>query len=148
MQDRAAGSGVDAAPADRVGEDNLSRAAALAGELAGRTGAVTVLSGAVDVVSDGKRALALRGGCPAMARITGSGCMLSALTGAFCAVLPGDPFTAAVAAAACLGACGVRADKLGRAKGTGTATFRTDFMDGVSLITPEQLEEALDYDWI
>ena len=63
-------------------------------------------------------------------------------------LLPGDPFTAAVAAAACLGACGVRADKLGRAKGTGTATFRTDFMDGVSLITPEQLEEALDYDWI
>lgn len=53
-----------------------------------------------------------------------------------------------MAAAACLGACGVRADKLGRAKGTGTATFRTDFMDGVSLITPEQLEEALDYDWI
>ena len=148
VQDRAAGSGVDASPADRVGADNLSRAAALAGELAGRTGAVVVLSGAVDVVSDGKRALALRGGCPAMARITGSGCMLSALTGAFCAVLPGDPFTAAVAAAACLGACGVRADKLGRAKGTGTATFRTDFMDGVSLITPEQLEEALDYDWI
>ena len=81
-EDREGGSGVDVAAADTVTESGLPRAAELAQTLSRRTGAVVVLSGAVDVVADGRQALFLRNGSPTMARITVSGCMLSALTGA------------------------------------------------------------------
>ncbi len=80
----AAGSGVDVAAGDVVSETSLAGAAALAENLARRTGAVTVVSGPMDIVTDGTRTVALRNGSPTMARITGSGCMLTALIGAFC----------------------------------------------------------------
>jgi hydroxyethylthiazole kinase len=41
------------------------------------------VTGAIDIISDGTRSFAVRNGHPAMARITGSGCMLSAIVGAF-----------------------------------------------------------------
>ncbi|MEG2175860.1 MAG: hydroxyethylthiazole kinase [Oscillibacter sp.] len=134
-----AGSGVDVAPGDVVTEESLSGAIALAKNLAKQTGAVVVISGALDVVAEAERAVVLRNGCATMAKITGSGCMLSALTGAFCAAMPENSFDAAVAATAALGICGERAEVRRLQNGTGTATFRTDLIDGVSLLTEEQL---------
>ena len=144
--DAGAGDGVDAAPEDLVTGENLARAADLVRNLARRTGAAVVLSGALDLVSDGHRTLVGRNGCPEMARITGSGCMLSALTGAFCAALPGRPLEAALAAVSALGVCGERADRRRRANGTGNAAFRSDLIDGVELLTPDILEQEARYD--
>lgn len=42
------------------------------------------ISGRIDVISDGEQLADLSGGDERMARITGSGCMLSALCGLFC----------------------------------------------------------------
>ena len=145
-EDREGGSGVDVAAADTVTESGLPRAAELAQTLSRRTGAVVVLSGAVDVVADGRQALFLRNGSPTMARITGSGCMLSALTGAFCGACPDKPFEAAAAAAASIALAGERAEELRLQKGTGNATFRIDLIDSVFNLTEEQLTQGVRYE--
>ena len=145
-EDREGGSGVDVAAADTVTESGLPRAAELAQTLSRRTGAVVVLSGAVDVVADGWQALFLRNGSPTMARITGSGCMLSALTGAFCGACPDKPFEAAAAAAASIALGGERAVELRRQKGTGNATFRIDLIDSVFNLTVERLIQGVRYE--
>ena len=76
-------------------------AAACANALAERLGAVVLLSGEEDLVTDGRTLHTVRGGSPLMRRVTGAGCMLSVLCGAFAAVEP-DALTAARHAAAVL----------------------------------------------
>ena len=90
--DAGAGSGVDAAPGDLVAEENLAQAAEVIRVQARCTGAAEVLSGALDLMTDGRRVLVGRNGCPEMARATGSGWMRSALPGAFCAARPEPPW--------------------------------------------------------
>lgn len=145
-EDRAGGSGVEVDRADVVTESGLPRAAELARSLAARTGAVVDLSGAVDVIADAGRVLFLRNGSPTMTRITGSGCMLSALTGAFCGACPDKPFEAAAAAAAAMGLAGERAEELRLQKGTGSGTFRVDLIDSVFNLTEEQLMQGVRYE--
>ena len=143
---REGGSGVDVATADAVTESGLPQAAALASALSRRTGAAVVLSGAVDVAAQGERVLFLRNGSPTMARITGSGCMLSALTGAFCGACPDKPLEAAAAAAAAMAIAGERAEKLRLQKGTGNATFRIDLIDSLFNLTEEQITQGVRYE--
>ncbi|MDR3037845.1 MAG: hydroxyethylthiazole kinase, partial [Candidatus Adiutrix sp.] len=74
--------GVDSAPA---AGDDLAGVAALAGDLAGRRGAVVAVTGATDVVAAAGRTWFVSGGSPLLTRLTGTGCLLSALTGAYAA---------------------------------------------------------------
>ena len=104
------------------------------------------LSGATDIVSDGHRTLLLHNGVPTMARITGSGCMLAALTGAFCGASPEHPFAAAAAAAAALGVAGELAEAHRLRSGAGNASFRTHLIDGVFRLTETQLREGVRYE--
>lgn len=46
-----------------------------------------------------------------MARVTGSGCMLTALIGAFCGTFPNDMFGSACAAMITMGVCGEIAEE-------------------------------------
>ena len=135
----ASAKGVDAAAADLVCEETLAQAAGMARALAARSGAVIVISGEIDIVANPERAWIIRGGSPTMARITGSGCMLTALIGAFCGANPERPFEAAAAAVSAMNAAGELAEKRRQSLGTGTATFRNDLIDAVSRLTAEQL---------
>lgn len=85
-----AGRGVDSTVGSEAAVDT-------ARGLAGRTGGVVAVSGAVDQVTDGDRVLEVRTGHPLMTRVTGIGCALGALVAACCAVEP-DPLLAAAAA--------------------------------------------------
>lgn len=78
----AAGRGVDS------GDDSLA-ALPVARELAQRHGTLVVVTGAVDYVTDGERDWAIAGGDALMTRVVGTGCALSAVVAAFCA-LSGD----------------------------------------------------------
>lgn len=140
---QALGSGVDVSAADAVTENCLSDAAELVRSLARRSGGVIALSGAVDIVSDGQRTALVRNGCAVMARITGSGCMLTSLIGAFCGGWPEEPFYAAAAAVAAMGVCGELAEARRLKNGTGNATFRTDLIDAVFNLTEQQLKERM-----
>lgn len=143
---QSAGSGVDVGAADAVTEENLASAVETAKSLAHQTGSVIAVSGAADIISDGTRTVVLRNGCATMARITGSGCMLTSLIGAFCAAVPEDCPTAVSAAAAAMGICGELAEERRKKNGTGNATFRTDLIDAVFNLTEKQLTEGIRYE--
>ena len=143
---QASGSGVDVGLADAVTEETLPEVTEAAGALARRLGTVIAISGAIDVVTDGRETAVLRNGCPTMARITGSGCMLTSLIGAFCGANPAEPFGAAVAAMTAMGVAGELAEERRLKNGTGNATFRTDLIDAVFNLTEEQLKERMRYE--
>ena len=46
------------------------------------------VTGAIDLVSDAERTFVIRNGRPMMGRVTGTGCMLSAMTAAYLAANP------------------------------------------------------------
>ena len=136
----AAGSGVDVAAADAVTEDTLPRAVELCRRLARERGTVAVISGPTDILSDGETTLLLRNGCATMSRITGSGCMVTSLMGAFCGAGREAPLAAAAAAMAVMGLAGEQAEALRLERGTGNASFRTDLIDRVFTMTEQDLE--------
>jgi hydroxyethylthiazole kinase len=139
------GSGVDISSPDEITEGNLPAAVSMAEELAGKLNTVIAISGKIDVISDGSRSCVLRNGCATMARVTGSGCMLTALIGAFCGACE-DPFAAACSAMAAMGISGEIADAKRLRNGTGNATFRNDLIDAVFNLTQEQLKQGVRYE--
>ena len=80
---------------------HTSEAAAQA--LAAQTGAVVIATGETDIVTDGRSCFCVHNGCAMMRFVTGAGCQLSALTGAFLAASPDHPLEAALAAACAMG---------------------------------------------
>ena len=140
------GSGVDVSALDVITEENLKPSMEMVRALAEKTGSVIAVSGVIDVISDGKRSMVLRNGCATMSRITGSGCMLTAMIAAYCGAMPEDAFTAACAAMAEMGVCGELAEEKRLQNGTGNATFRTDMIDAVFNLTGKQLEEGMRYE--
>ena len=140
------GSGVDVAAWDTISEENLPQSVELISDFAQKTGAVIAVSGAMDVVSNGTQTVLLHNGCATMARITGSGCMLTSLMGAFCAAVPEHPFEATCAAIAAMGICGEFAEERRVKNKTGNATFRTDLIDAVFNLTEQELKERIRYE--
>lgn len=125
--------GVDSAGADQA--SRLATARALARQL----GAAVLLSGPADIVTDGARCRVVRGGSPLTRSITGAGCMLSVLCGAFAAVTP-DPVEAGVLAAAFWKMCAARAEVL--AGGRGLGSFHVALFDAAGAMTGPALAEA------
>ena len=140
------GSGVDVSALDTITTENLSRSVELVSALAQKTGAVIAVSGVMDVVSDGTKTVLLHNGCATMARITGSGCMLTTLIGGFCAAAPEHPFETVCAAMATMGICGEIAEEKRLQNKTGNATFRTDLIDAVFNLTEQELKERVRYE--
>lgn len=62
--------GVEASALDSVTEDNLQESAAWLRSFSRRTGAVVMLTGAMDVITDGTRTAVVRGGSAYLRRIT------------------------------------------------------------------------------
>lgn len=133
--------GVDAAEEDKITEKNYKRFARMARDLARRTGAVIAISGVIDIVASAERVYALRNGDAMMSRITGSGCMLTALLGAFCGGNPNQILEAAVCAVTLMGVSGEIARQKTDAQGGGTLTFRTHLVDQISLLDAKTLAQ-------
>lgn len=134
-----AGHGVDAAKGD------MAHGADRSLTLARRTGAVVLMTGATDIVTDGRALLRVNSGDPMMRLVTGAGCQLSALAGAFAAVSPDEPQAAALAAACAMGLCGEMARRALRTD-EGSAAFRMRMIDAMSMLTPGMLKEGANYD--
>lgn len=116
------GKGVDSTSTSTA---SLSAARALAG----RTGAVVAVSGAIDYVTDGTEVVEIAGGDAMMTRVTGVGCALGAVIAAFLgAGCP--PLRAATAASAVFAAAGEHA--IAAARGPGS--FAVAFLDELWLI--------------
>ena len=141
-----AGSGVDVSKEDIITLDNINSTIKSAKALAAKIGSVIAISGAIDIITDGKQTVALNNGCATMSRVTGSGCMLTSLIGAFCGAMPEDTFTATVTAMAVMGISGEIAEEKRIQNRTGNATFRTDLIDAVFNLTETQLREGINYE--
>lgn len=135
--------GVDAAPGDAVTPDNQAEMAAFLKGLAARTGAVIAATGAVDLVADGETCYAIENGCADMGRITGTGCMLTAVIAACVAAHPGRALEAAAAAVAAMGLCGEMARDQAVSRGEGTGSLRVYLMDAMSSLTDQQLAQGV-----
>lgn len=138
--------GVDADLRDLVTEDNLDEAVTFAKTLSERTGSVIAITGAIDIVANPDRAYVIRSGHPMMGRITGTGCMLTAMIGA-CITANPDQVLEATAAAVCLmGRAGELAHAKTAREGGGTSSFRMHLIDAVSILDGKSLEEGASYE--
>ena len=143
--EESAARGVDADAVDAVTEENLEQAEALVRAFAGRNHTVAAVSGAIDLVSDGERTYVIRGGHPIMSRITGSGCMLSAMTAAYIASNPEHILEAAAAAFCAMGLCGEIAWRRMKPE-DGNSSFRNYLIDAVYNLDGETLEKGANYE--
>ena len=130
--------GVDANAADAVTEENLGAAADLLHAFAARTGAVIAVTGAIDIVTDGRDCYAIRNGRAEMACVTGTGCQLSALLTAALAAAPSDPLAAVAETTALMGTAGELAWAQ-MEESDGNATYRTRIIDAIYHMTTEEL---------
>lgn len=128
--------GVEASPLDRVTNENLDATLEMLTAFSRETGAAVVMSGEIDLIVCDGRAAVVHGGSALMARITGAGCMLTALTGTLAGANPQDPFGAAVTAVAAMNCCGELAAQRVSEMQEGTASFRTRLIDAVSCLDP------------
>ena len=80
--------GVDADVADAVTEANLDAAVAFVKDFAAKSRAIVAITGAIDLVSDGRQCYIIRNGRPEMGKVTGTGCQLSGMMTAFVTANP------------------------------------------------------------
>lgn len=132
--------GVDADAADMVTEGNMDATLAMATDLAKRTSAIVAITGPMDLITDGKETSIVKNGNPEMSKITGTGCMLSAMTAAYVAANPNELLSAAVCAVATMGIAGELAAEKVTAKALGTGSLRTHIIDAISQMTPQCIE--------
>lgn len=141
-QGTAPGVDVDHQKASAISEQ---QSACLAEQLARRLDCIIILSGAVDVVTNGKETFFIYNGHEKMTQITGTGCMSSALLGAYLGAAnkndSADELAACVAAVTVMGICGELAAEQNRQGKNGTMSFYLQLIDQMSLIEGEDLEK-------
>ena len=124
------GKGVDSLEA---GAEAEGEALKLAQKGANKYGCIFAVTGAVDSISDGKRAVVLNNGHPLLGDITGAGCMTSALIG-ICAAVAEDMLVAAACGIVIIGqGAELAANFLDKKDGPGM--FKVRLMDGVYHVT-------------
>ena len=108
---------------------------AIAKAFAVRAGITVVVSGATDIVTDGKCVLLVENGHKMMGGISGTGCMVASVMGAFAAESD-DHVLAAAAALAAFGIAGERAAALAR----GPYSFKVALFDELAGLKPADLK--------
>ena len=137
--------GVDADVADAVTEESLDEAVAFVKKFAEETGTIIAVTGAIDLVSDGRKCYVIRNGRPEMGKITGTGCQLSGMMTAYVTANPDHPLEAAAAAVCVMGLAG----EIGWSRmqeGDGNATYRNRIIDSIYNMTGEELEKGVKYE--
>lgn len=132
--------GVDANASDA---SDLESTLKIAKGLASSLGSVIAITGATDIISDGNQSCAIKNGHPLMSRITGTGCMCSALIGSFCGA-SSDYFSASATAVGTMGLAGELAyAKLAALGPVGTGSLRNGIIDAISLMDDPTFERGI-----
>ncbi|WP_344228451.1 hydroxyethylthiazole kinase [Citricoccus alkalitolerans] len=117
------------------GADSLSAPAGAdeaAREVVRRTGGAVAVSGATDLVLDAGRSTLVARGTSQLTRVTGTGCLLGALTAA-CSVVAEDGFEAALAATVWMNVAG----ELAAERAAGPGSFRMHLLDALDGVGAE-----------
>ncbi len=116
--------GVDTAKVDEKND-----AVVIAKLVANKYSCVVGITGKVDIISDGIRVAKIANGHKLLSRVTGTGCMTSALIGSFCSVT-NDYYMATVIGIATMGISGeIAFEKTGI---IGTGSFHISIIDALS----------------
>lgn len=107
--------------------DSALAALPAAQQLAQQTGAVVAVTGEIDYITDGKETLSVSCGDPLMTRVVGTGCALSAVVAACCA-LPGERRLNVASACWIMKQAGSRAVK----QSVGPGSFVPAFLDALA----------------
>jgi hydroxyethylthiazole kinase len=124
--------GVDAGEGD-------GDAVLLAQKAALKLDCIVIVTGKEDIITDGKTTYIAANGHPILTKVTGTGCLLSAVAGAFIAVGADSPLRAAAEAISFYGVAAEIAEEL--THGLGPGSFQIEFLNQLSLVTPEQFRE-------
>lgn len=115
--------------------DSVDAAKFPAAELAKFIGGAVAVSGAEDLITDGKILIYSAGGSNLLPKITGSGCALGGVAAIYLAVT--DSLTAALTATAIFNCAAATAEKFSDAP----ATFKIKFLDELFKISAEKVSE-------
>ena len=125
-----------------------------AGELAAIAGAdwqakgydcTVLISGEVDIISDGQQTATVRNGTSLFPKVTASGCLLSAVCAAFLAVDEGKHFSATIEACAAYTIAGEIAAKN---LTTQVGQFQIRLLDELSALTPNVIEQNAEVKYV
>ncbi len=137
--------GVDADICDKVTDETIDSVIEFAKKFSNKTGATVVITGETDIIANSNVAYIVKNGHPMMSKITGSGCMLSAVIGAFIGANPQNVTEAVLSAVCVMGICGERA-YLRLMEHDGNATFRNYLIDELYNINEDILGESAKYE--
>jgi hydroxyethylthiazole kinase len=105
--------------------------------LAKETGAIVIISGREDFITDGTSVRSVTNGSALMAKVTGMGCTATAIVGAFAAV-NNNLLDAATSAMAVMGVAG----EIAAQKADGPGTLQLHFLDALYNLSAEKLAES------
>ena len=115
--------------------DTVDAARDAAVALARYTGGAVVVSGEVDLITDGTTVAKSHGGSPLMSKITGCGCSQGGVLAVYACA--GDPFTAAICGTAVYNVAGTRAAAVADAP----ASFKVAFIDELYRATAQDIAD-------
>ncbi|MFA7056996.1 MAG: hydroxyethylthiazole kinase [Candidatus Cloacimonadales bacterium] len=101
---------------------------------------IVVVSGEIDIITDGTKTIYIENGDKMMPRVTGLGCTATALVAAFCAVNT-NYLEACANAMAVMGICGEIAVKTS----VGPASLQLNFLDKLYTLTQTEVDSTLRY---
>ncbi len=135
--------GVDVSLEDIIHESNVNEYIEVAKEVSKASNAVVVITGAIDIITNGEKTYITRNGHENMGRITGTGCMLAGVIGGFIGANPENILDSTATAVAAMGLSGELANKKSIEKGLGTGSLRTYIIDYMSNLNNEELKEGM-----
>ena len=138
---KAKSKGVDVSEDDEITKTNLNDNGTIVKALAKKLNIIIIASGAIDIISNGNTTYACENGDPLMPKITGSGCMLTSIIGAFCGV--NDSFIGGIAGTTIMGIAGELAGQEVEKENSGTGTFRAKLVDYLYKIDEQTIEEKI-----
>lgn len=133
-------------PHDHTQAERLKERCKMAAEMARLWDTMIMISGPTDVISDGERTVLIHNDCPALTRITGAGCIESAIIAAFMGV--DRSLEALLTASVLLVVCAEQADLLTKRSGGGQQTFYQALLDQLSLPRAGELLANAKIEWL
>lgn len=130
-------------PSDTRGVDSLDDQddfGELAACAAKKFRCITAVTGRIDCLSNGKQIIRIANGHPLLQKITGTGCMCSALCATCAGACPENLLEAAATGVAISGLAGEEAAKR-MLPGEGTGSFHLRLIDAFSTMTAETLQQ-------
>lgn len=131
--------GVDVNISDIVNDNNLQETVKFLKQFSKDTNSIIVVTGAIDIVTNGVKTYCIYNGNKMMSSITGTGCQLSALISAFITANSKMQLEATVAAVCTMGVCGeIAYERLSELDGN--STYRNYIIDAVYRLNGDELE--------